>query len=116
MIMKKLSTIVAIVCCTTIMISCNGRTARETERVVGKIYREYKAMTESDAYRYYQMQRRINTFNELRENLSKCSTCSGYGIVYRVDDYGNYYGQYDGYGNFYPTIYTCPACGGSGRD
>lgn len=79
-----------------------------------KLYKEYKAVKETDAYRYYQMQRRINTFNNMKQNLSKCSVCSGYGIVYMVDDHGNYYGQYDGYGNFYPTIYTCPACGGTG--
>ena len=113
--MKKIIIIVAIACCAIVLVSCNGRTAKQGKKVVVNLYREYKAMTESDAYRYYQMQRRINTFNELRQNMSKCSTCSGYGIVYKVDDYGNYYGQYDGYGNFYPTIYECPACYGTGR-
>ena len=113
--MKKFFTVLSIALCAITLISCNGKTVKETERVVSKLYREYKAMSESDAYRYYKMQRKIDKFEQLSHNTSKCSTCLGNGIVYKVDDYGNYYGQFDGYGNFYPTIFTCPACYGSGK-
>ena len=113
--MKNCITIMTVVCCLALLFSCNGRTAKKGEETIKKLYKEYKALKETDAFRYYQTKRRINTFMEMRENISKCSICSGYGIVYMVDDYGNYYGQYDDYGNFYPIIYTCPACGGTGR-
>lgn len=113
--MKKFFTVLSIALCTTIFISCNGKTAKETERFVTRLYKEYKAMSESDAYRYYNMQRKIDKFEQLSHNISKCSTCLGYGVVYKTDENGNYYGQFDGYGNFCPTIFTCPACYGSGK-
>lgn len=113
--MKKNVMIAAIVCCLTMFSSCNGRTVKEGGKAVKSLYKEYRALTETNAYRYYQSQRLTEKFNRLKLNLTRCSTCSGYGIVYMVDDYGNYYGQYDMYGNFYPNIYTCPECGGSGR-
>lgn len=40
----------------------------------------------------------------------QCTQCSGSGIVYVVDSYGNV--QYDYYGT--PLISQCPSCGGSG--
>lgn len=40
----------------------------------------------------------------------QCSQCSGSGVVYILDYYGNV--QYDYYGN--PLVSPCPSCGGSG--
>lgn len=113
--LKRIAAAIIVVYCLTTLVSCNGRTVKEGGKAVKSLYKEYRALTETNAYRYYQSQRLTEKFNRLKLNLTRCSTCSGYGIVYMVDDYGNYYGQYDMCGNFYPNIYTCPACGGSGR-
>lgn len=81
---------------------------------------------ESAAERAWKNKRRADKVQDILDGMSEdeeepqyqpqpvavmCGQCSGSGMVYMVDYYGNV--MYDMYGN--PQVTACPVCGGSGQ-
>lgn len=109
--MKKFYVILATIASVLCLCSCNGRTEKNAGKAVKEMYKEYRRVSKSDAIRYYKMKNNLNRIENMANEMNVCSQCGGYGIVYMVNEYGNYYTDY--YGN--PQVFICERCGGSGK-
>lgn len=109
--MKKFSLLVVILACAFCFSSCNGKSAKTTERVVKEAFQEYRKVSQNDGVRYLRTKHKLEQIDNAINQRNVCHTCDGYGVVYHIDNYGNIITDY--YGN--PALFTCDQCGGSGK-
>lgn len=100
-------------------ISCGGKESKKVvdstvKELVNRAEEKFRSANQSDAVRYLKTKHRIEMAEDIYNNHispSPCPTCNGYGVVYRIDAYGN--AITDAYGNI--QFLFCPMCGGSGQ-
>lgn len=109
--MKRFSILVACLACVFCFSSCNGKSAKTTERVVKETWQKYRKASQSDGVRYLKSKHKLEQIENAINKYNVCNTCSGWGVVYHVDNYGNLITDY--YGN--PKLFECEHCGGSGK-
>lgn len=109
--MKKIITSVVLLAACFSFVGCNRVKPKQIEKAGKTLIKEYKAMNESEAMRYFRTVNKLQRLEDIYNSYSRCSQCDGYGVVYAVNEYG--YLNCDNYGN--PYVYTCPQCGGSGK-
>ena len=105
--MKRTLIFIVTIACAICLASCNGRTAKITEKAAKELWKEgkYKILHPKPGPNTSST---IGKIRDLGEDLltQKCSRCGGYGYVYRLNEFG--YNYVDYYGQ--PLVFPCPDC------